>query len=117
VVDSRRSDDPVYGFRVAAIHSRRSGDARCGRVARPRPAGVSLLAECVNPDPFGPSTVVRYLDHPEMEATATRLVAALGLSGFASFDFVIAEDGGGAFLIELNPRTIGTIHLGRLFWT
>jgi predicted ATP-grasp superfamily ATP-dependent carboligase len=78
-------------------------------------AGVSLLVECVNPDPFGPSTVVRYLDHPEMEATAARLVAALGLSGFASFDFVIAEDGGGAFLIELNPRTIGTIHLGRLF--
>jgi Carbamoyl-phosphate synthase L chain, ATP binding domain len=79
--------------------------------------GVTIARdpECVNPDPFGPSTVVRYLDHPEMEATATRLVAALGLSGFASFDFVIAEDGGGAFLIELNPRTIGTIHLGRLF--
>jgi hypothetical protein len=78
-------------------------------------AGVSLLKECVNPQPFGPSTVVRYIDHPEMETTATRLVAALGLSGFASFDFVLAENGGGAFLIELNPRTVGTIHLGRLF--
>lgn len=78
-------------------------------------AGVSLLAECVNPQPFGPSTVVRFIDHPEMEATATRLVAELGLSGFASFDFVIAENGGGAFVIELNPRTVGTVHLGRYF--
>jgi Carbamoyl-phosphate synthase L chain, ATP binding domain len=78
-------------------------------------AGVSLLKACVNPQPFGPSTVVRYIDHPEMEATATRLVAALGLSGFASFDFVIGENGGGAFLIECNPRPVSTIHLGRLF--
>jgi hypothetical protein len=58
---------------------------------------------------------VRFLDHPEMEATATRLVAALGLSGFAHFDFVIAEDGGGAFVIELNPRTTASLHLGRQF--
>jgi predicted ATP-grasp superfamily ATP-dependent carboligase len=78
-------------------------------------AGVSFLKECVNPQPFGPSTVLRYIDHPEMEATATRLIAALGVSGFASFDFVIAENGGGAFLIELNPRPVGAIHLGRLF--
>ncbi|MGC2223241.1 MAG: ATP-grasp domain-containing protein [Methylocella sp.] len=78
-------------------------------------AGVSFLKACVNPQPFGPGTVVRFLDHPEMEATATRLVAALGLSGFAHFDFVIAEDGGGAFVIELNPRTTGAIHLGRPF--
>ena len=78
-------------------------------------AGVSLLKACVNPQPFGPSTVVRYIDHPEMEETATRLVAALGLSGFASFDFVIAENGGGAFLIECNPRPVSMIHLGRLF--
>jgi len=78
-------------------------------------AGVSLSKECVNPQPFGPSTIVRFLDHPEMEATATQLIAALGLSGFASFDFVIAENGGGAFLIEWNPRTVGSIHLGRMF--
>ena len=77
--------------------------------------GVSFLKACVNPQPFGPSTVVRFLDHPEMEATATRLVAALGLSGFAMFDFVIAENCGGAFVIELNPRAVGAIHLGRLF--
>ena len=78
-------------------------------------AGVSFLKACVNPQPFGPSTVVRFIDHPEMESTATRLVAALGLSGFAHFDFVIAEDGGGAFVIELNPRTTVSLHLGRQF--
>jgi Carbamoyl-phosphate synthase L chain, ATP binding domain len=78
-------------------------------------AGLSFLKACVNPQPFGPGTVVRFIDHPEMEATVTRLVAALGLSRFAHFDFVIAEDGGGAFVIELNPRTPAAIHLGRLF--
>ncbi|MGH6838439.1 MAG: hypothetical protein ACREDT_06500 [Methylocella sp.] len=78
-------------------------------------AGVSFLKACINPKPFGPSTVVRFIDHPEMEATVTRLVAALGLSGFAHFDFVIAEDGGGAFVVELNPRTTASLHLGRLF--
>ncbi|MGH6846419.1 MAG: hypothetical protein ACREC0_02950 [Methylocella sp.] len=78
-------------------------------------AGVSFLKVCVNPQPFGPGTVVLFIDHPEMQATATRLVAALGLSGFAHFDFVIAEDGGGAFVIELNPRTTASLHLGRLF--
>jgi hypothetical protein len=78
-------------------------------------AGVSLLTVCVNPPPFGASTVVRLFDHPEMEATACGLVAALGFSGFACFDFIIEENGGDAFVIELNPRTVRAIHLGRLF--
>ena len=78
-------------------------------------AGLSFLKAAVKPQPFGPSTVVRCIEHAEMNATATKLVAALGLSGFASFDFVISQNGGGAFLIELNPRSTPALHLGRLF--
>ena len=78
-------------------------------------AGVSFVKAAGTPRPFGPSTVVRCIEHTEMNATATKLVAALGLSGFASFDFVISSDGGEAFLIELNPRCTPALHLGRLF--
>lgn len=78
-------------------------------------AGVSFLKEVVSPQPFGPSTVVRCIEHAEMNATAAELVGVLGLSGFASFDFVISKNGGGAFLIELNPRGTPALHLGRLF--
>jgi len=78
-------------------------------------AGASFISECVDPQPFGASTTLRFIDHPGMEATTKQLVAALGISGFASFDFVIAEDEGDAFVIECNPRVISSSHLGRLF--
>lgn len=78
-------------------------------------AGASFVSECVNPEPFGTSTAVRFIHHTEMEETTKRLVAALGISGIASFDFVIAENGGDAFVIECNPRVISSSHLGRLF--
>jgi hypothetical protein len=77
-------------------------------------AGVSFLKAVVNPQPFGPSTVIRYIENAEMRASATTLVKALGLSGFASFDFVISKDDE-PFLIELNPRCTPALHLGRLF--
>lgn len=76
--------------------------------------GASFSAERLAPPVTGSSTVVRPLAHPEMEATAQRLVEALGLSGFASFDFILAEDGR-ANLIEMNARPIGSGHLGMRF--
>jgi hypothetical protein len=58
----------------------------------------------------GPATVVRMIDHPEMEAAARSLTARLGLSGFCGYDFVI-DSGGRAFLLEVNPRITPTCHL------
>lgn len=78
-------------------------------------AGASFVSECVHPQPFGASTVVRFIEHPGMDRTAKQLVAALGISGFVSFDFVIADEGGEAFVIECNPRVISSTHLGSLF--
>ena len=60
------------------------------------------------------STILRATVHAEMADSARRMVAALHCSGFVSFDFIVdAEDR--AFLIEMNPRPIGSTHLGRLF--
>jgi hypothetical protein len=77
--------------------------------------GVSFVAEHVFPVPFGPSTMVRHVENEEMATTARQLVAALGCSGFMSFDFMLDETTGAASLIELNPRPIGTSHLGQVF--
>jgi hypothetical protein len=77
--------------------------------------GVSFVAEQVHPAPAGPSTVVRFVDNAEMAESVRRLVAALGCSGFMSVDFMLDEATGRAALIEVNPRPIGTTHLGELF--
>ncbi len=76
--------------------------------------GVSFLAERVNPPPFGPSTVIRHIDNAEMEESARRLTEALGLSGFACFDFIV-EPSGRAYVNEMNARPVGSIHLGSRF--
>ncbi len=76
--------------------------------------GVSFVAEKIHPEPTGASTMVRNVDNAEMEEAARLIVAKLGCSGFVSFDFMVDAEGG-ARLIEMNPRPIGTTHLGQLF--
>ncbi len=75
-------------------------------------AGLAFVKECVNPTPTGPSTVVRYVPHPEMEATARAIVAATRLSGFVSIDFIV-DSAQRAHVIEINPRASMVCHLGR----
>ncbi|MGY2053081.1 FAD-dependent oxidoreductase [Methylobacterium sp. JK268] len=76
--------------------------------------GVSLVAVAQHPVPVGASTIVAAIDHPEMEAAASSLAAVLRLSGFVSFDFML-DAADRAHLIEMNPRPIGSTHLGGLF--
>jgi hypothetical protein len=47
--------------------------------------------------------------------TAAAMTAALGCSGFVSYDFMLDEEQGRASLIEMNPRCVGSSHLGRQF--
>jgi hypothetical protein len=77
--------------------------------------GISFLAECTHPGPTGPSTVVRHIENPEMADTAAQLVAALGCSGFMSFDFMLEAGRSDAYLIEVNPRPVAVTSLGPLF--
>ncbi len=72
-------------------------------------AGLSVEATEVSCE-AGPATVVRMIDHPEIEAAARSLTARLGLSGFCGYDFVI-DPNGRAFLLEVNPRVTPTCHL------
>ena len=73
-------------------------------------AGLSATAlETVSAT--GAATVVRIVDHPQMEKTAAALAKQLGLSGFVGFDFVISKDTGEALLLEINPRATPIAHL------
>lgn len=74
--------------------------------------GASFEAVKVNPEPTGPSTVIRPIGNSEMDATAGRIVEALKCSGFISFDFILDEKGH-AHLIEMNARPIPSVHLSR----
>ena len=78
-------------------------------------AGVSFVAEQIHPEPTGASTVIRHVENQEMAETAAALTEALGCSGFVSFDFMLNTEDETATLIEMNPRCVGSCHLGQLF--
>jgi len=52
----------------------------------------------------GSATIVRVVDGREMLLAADRLARRLGLSGFFGLDFMIEDETGAAYLIEMNPR-------------
>lgn len=60
----------------------------------------------------GPSTVVELGHNDAMEAASRRMVEAMGATGFVSFDFMIEQATGKAYLLECNPRPNQVSHLG-----
>jgi ATP-grasp domain len=71
-------------------------------------AGISVEAVEVTHE-FGPTSVVRTIDHPEMAMAAEHMVKCLELSNFVGFDFVL-DSLGQAWLIEMNPRVTPICH-------
>lgn len=59
----------------------------------------------------GSATVVRLLEHNEIESAARLLAGKLKLSGFHGLDFILEEGTGSACMIELNPRATQLGHL------
>jgi carbamoylphosphate synthase large subunit len=59
----------------------------------------------------GPATVLRHIQHEEMDAAVATMVRELNLSGFHGFDFMLEQATGNAYLIEINPRTTQVGHL------
>ena len=59
----------------------------------------------------GPAIIVRVVDNPEMMIAAERIARRLGLSGFFGLDFMIENESGAAYLIEMNPRCTPLCHL------
>lgn len=78
--------------------------------------GANFEAVKVNPEPTGPSTLIRPIDNPAMNVAANRIVEALKCSGFVSFDFILDSEGR-SHLIEMNARPIPSIHLSRFAGT
>jgi D-alanine-D-alanine ligase-like ATP-grasp enzyme len=76
--------------------------------------GISAIKLETWPAPYGPSTCLEVMEHQEMTRTAETIVATLGYSGLASFDFILDGEGH-AFLIEMNPRPTPIAHLGERF--
>jgi hypothetical protein len=59
----------------------------------------------------GHATVVRSIENSEMSAAAQKIVQRLHLSGVHGFDFMLEEQTGNAYLIEINPRATQVGHL------
>ena len=59
----------------------------------------------------GASTIVRLVRNDEMVRNAERLTERLGLSGFHGIDYMLEEETGTPFLIELNARCTQLGHL------
>jgi biotin carboxylase len=60
---------------------------------------------------FGPSTVLRRIHNAGMDRTAEILAARLNLSGFYGLDFILEEQTGIAWLLEMNSRATQIPHL------
>jgi biotin carboxylase len=62
-------------------------------------------------DAGGPSTVLRLIENAEMSAAAEKMARRLELSGLHGFDFMLEEQTGNPYLIEINPRATQVGHL------
>jgi carbamoylphosphate synthase large subunit len=51
------------------------------------------------------------IEHPDMSVAAEKMVRRLNLSGVHGFDFMLEEQTGKAYLIEMNPRATQVGHL------
>ena len=61
--------------------------------------------------PLGPATVFRAVENSEITAVGEKLAGRLQLSGLHGFDFILSNQNGAAFLLEMNPRATQVGHL------
>jgi len=59
----------------------------------------------------GTALAVRLIENEEIRTAAERIAERLQLSGFHGLDFILEEETGHAYLIELNPRCTQLGHL------
>ena len=60
---------------------------------------------------LGPSTVLRRIHNPMMDRTAETLASRLNLTGFYGLDFILEEQTGIPWLLEMNSRATQIPHL------
>ena len=59
----------------------------------------------------GPASIVRVVDDPMMVESMLRTAAAVGISGFCGFDFIVSAETGEPLLLEMNMRPTQLAHL------
>jgi hypothetical protein len=59
----------------------------------------------------GASLVVQVIENPQLSSAAALLAGRLRMSGFFGLDFILEQDTGAAYLIEMNPRCTQLGHL------
>lgn len=64
-----------------------------------------------NQYPCGPASVIRSIENVDMSLAAERIVRRLNLSGLHGFDFILEDQTGYAYLLEINPRATQVGHL------
>jgi len=75
-------------------------------------AGISRERVTRNPPRVGPGATVRIRCEPEARAMSEALTRGLGLQGFFTVDYLVHDESGATYLVEINRR-IGTGgHLG-----
>lgn len=73
---------------------------------------ASISAEVLRTaKPKGPASLVRVLPEGEMLRAAEKMVARLNLSGLCGMDFMMDDQTGKSYFIELNARATQTCHL------
>jgi predicted ATP-grasp superfamily ATP-dependent carboligase len=76
---------------------------------------ASVTAEVLSTQrPMGSASIIRLLRHEEIAGVARMLARKFMLSGLHGIDFVLEEENGAAYLIEMNPRATQLGHLNVL---
>jgi hypothetical protein len=90
----------------------RGRPGNCGVVCWQGKVLAGLAVEVISSEGrTGPASVVRVVDNPEMMLAAERIARRLNLSGFFGLDFILEQETGAAYLIEMNPRCTPLCHL------
>ena len=69
----------------------------------------------IGPDEKGPITVNRYHHDARLRDAVAKLVHGLGMTGLSSFEFIVDDASGDAYLLEINRRLVGGMHRGSDF--
>ena len=78
-------------------------------------AGITAIRMHTEPPQSGPATVFQLTDRPDVAQAAAKMIEALGLSGFSSFDFLLEDDTDLPYLLECNPRISVSSYIGTHF--
>ena len=78
-------------------------------------AGITAIRMHTDPPQTGPATVYQLADRQDVALAAAKVIEVLGLSGFASFDFLLEDDTDVPFLLECNPRISVSSYIGTHF--